>query len=357
MDSRRPERLHRRWRRAAGWALLAIAVTLPGSVAAAAPAPAPAVSDARAELIQRTPAPGRLIQVAGLGHQHLWCRGPIPGPTTPTVVVISGAGDFSLSWRQVQSRLASHNRVCTYDRAGLGWSATGPSPRTGATIVDELTDLLAAGDIHGPLVMVGHSMGGIYARMFAARHPGRVRAVALIDPGDERLDVTVPAAERAGMRAGTAAAVTRQLASGRQCTADVFAHDLSLLPLVEDLPLRDARTYRRLQAARCRMWRTVAAEGLGAATTWKQARRLDLGAGSLGHRPVAVLVSDADVPLVADPALNAVVLRQWRALQRTQAQLSDRSTFAVAPGSSHLMMLDRPGAVARTIRWALHRVR
>ncbi|MEI2716342.1 MAG: alpha/beta fold hydrolase [Candidatus Nanopelagicales bacterium] len=222
MDSRRPERLHRRWRRAAGWLLLAIAVTLPGSVAAAAPAPAPAVSDARAELIQRTPAPGRLIQVAGLGHQHLWCRGPIPGPTTPTVVVISGAGDFSLSWRQVQSRLASHNRVCTYDRAGLGWSATGPSPRTGATIVDELTDLLAAGDIHGPLVMVGHSMGGIYARMFAARHPARVRAVALIDPGDERLDVTVPAAERAGMRAGTAAAVTRQLASGRQCTADVL---------------------------------------------------------------------------------------------------------------------------------------
>ncbi|MEI2716341.1 MAG: hypothetical protein V9E98_04990 [Candidatus Nanopelagicales bacterium] len=70
-----------------------------------------------------------------------------------------------------------------------------------------------------------------------------------------------------------------------------------------------------------------------------------------------MLVSDADVPLVADPALNAVVLRQWRALQRTQAQLSDRSTFAVAPGSSHLMMLDRPGSVARTIRWALHRVR
>lgn len=335
--------------------MLAAAVSLPASPAATtAIIPAP-LSDARAELIQRTPASGRLVRVAGLGHQHLWCRGPTPRAGTPTIVVISGAGDFSLSWREVQSRLMSSRRVCTYDRAGLGWSAADPAPRTGRTIVRELTELLAAGNVRGPLVVVGHSMGGIYARMFAARHPARVRAVALIDPGDERLDVTVPPAERAGMRAGTAAAVAGQRASGRKCTADVFARDLALLPLTADLPMRDARTYRRLQASRCRMWRTAAAEGSGAATTWRQARQLDLGVGSLGHRPVAVLVSDADVTFVADPTLNAVVLRQWRALQRTQQQLSDRSTFAVARGSSHLVMLDRPAEVAGTIRWALRR--
>lgn len=298
-----------------------------------------------------TPAPGALISVPGMrGHQHLWCRGPEPTGGKPTVVVISGAGDFSLSWRRAQADLSRSHRVCTYDRAGLGWSSPAHRPRTGRHVVAELGRLLRAGGVSGPLVIVGHSMGGIYARMFTAAHPRRVKGVVLVDPGDERLDVTIPEPAHAALAAGVRAATRAQMGGGRTCATGAYARVLRLLPLSSALSPRDARIDRRLQAAWCRTWRAAAAEGRGAFRTWAQARRLDLGKGSLGRRPLSVLVSDADLQFVSDPALNRQIVQRWRELQHHQALLSTRGRFRVAAHTSHAVMCDRPALVAATIR-------
>ena len=310
----------------------------------------PAVRQLRA----RTPAPGQLVHVRDLpGRQHLWCRGEPPYSGAPTIMIISGAGDYSLSWRTVQRKLSDHHRVCTYDRAGLGWSSATATPRTGRHIIPELTRLLRAGGIRGPLLIVGHSMGGIYARMFAARHPARIRGMVLIDPGDEHLGVDISAPARQALRAGIQGAAQRQLASSRTCATGAYARNLHLLTLDTAFPPKDARTDRRLLAGRCRIWRTNAAEGSGAARTWSQARSLGMGRHSLGDQPLGILVSDAALTFVEDPSLNREIVSMWRRLQHHQVRLSPVHRFAVAHGSSHAVMLDRPAQVAAMIRWVI----
>lgn len=100
--------------------------------------------------------PGVLVDVGG--HRlHLYCT----GEGDPTVLLDAGSGDWSLKLRPLQDELAATTRVCTYDRAGSGWSEPGPAPRTGERIVDELEALLEAAAEPGPYVLAGHSFGGL----------------------------------------------------------------------------------------------------------------------------------------------------------------------------------------------------
>ena len=123
------------------------------------------------------PAPGRLVDVGGY-RLHVNCL----GTGSPTVVIDSGLGDWSASWRSwVQPEAAKATRVCTYDRAGMGYSESGPLPRTAAHFAQELHTLLQHADIPGPYVLVGHSAGGLTVRVFADAYPAEVVGVVLID--------------------------------------------------------------------------------------------------------------------------------------------------------------------------------
>ena len=115
---------------------------------------------AKAELAAKYPAPGKLVDVGGY-RLHLNCQ----GQGGPTVVMESGNGDFSLSWSKVQGKVAKFTRVCTYDRAGLGWSERSPQPRTAHNLVKDLNTLLARSDVEPPFVLVGHSLGGPLVRL------------------------------------------------------------------------------------------------------------------------------------------------------------------------------------------------
>src|SRR5262249_28550953 len=85
-------------------------------------------------------------------------------------------------WGEVQKVLAAKGlRSCAYDRAGLGFSDPGPSPRDGIAIVGDLEKLLAAKGETGPLVVVGHSMAGLHTRLFTLRNPERVKGLVLVD--------------------------------------------------------------------------------------------------------------------------------------------------------------------------------
>jgi len=123
---------------------------------------------------------GKLIDVGG--HRlHINCE----GKGNPTVVMEAGAGDFSFDWSLVEPTVAKFSRVCTYDRAGYAWSEPGPTPRTLRQIVYELHTGLANGKIKGPYVMVGHSLGGLIVRQFAARYPAEVVGIILVDSASE----------------------------------------------------------------------------------------------------------------------------------------------------------------------------
>jgi len=118
---------------------------------------------------------GRLIDVGGW-RLHLNCLGESK-EGRPTVILEPGIGDFSVEWSLVQPRIASAARVCSYDRAGDGWSDLGPYPRTLHQIVYELHTLLERANVRPPYVLVGHSYGGWLVQLYASDYRAQVAGV------------------------------------------------------------------------------------------------------------------------------------------------------------------------------------
>jgi pimeloyl-ACP methyl ester carboxylesterase len=120
--------------------------------------------------------PGRLIAVGD--HQlHLHCT----GKGMPTVILEAPAAGIAVGWAWVQDDLAHVTRVCSYDRAGLGWSEAGGGAYRAARVPDELHMLLERAGERGPFIMAGHELGASYARMFASRFRTQTAALVLID--------------------------------------------------------------------------------------------------------------------------------------------------------------------------------
>ena len=111
------------------------------------------------------------------------------GAGSPTVVMETGLNSSSRTWRVVQPAVAQVTRTCSYDRAGIGTSDPDPrtkaARRTSRTIVEDLEVLLRTAAISGSYVMVGHSLGGAYVRLFATRHPRDVIGMVLVDSSHE----------------------------------------------------------------------------------------------------------------------------------------------------------------------------
>ena len=128
--------------------------------------------------------PGKMVDIGGW-RLHLNCTGQA-SPSQPTVILEAGAGSFSVDWSLVQHEASRFARVCSYDRAGLGWSELGPHPRTMRQIVWELHTLLNRSGIQPPYVFVGHSYGGILSRLYSLTYPSDVRGMILVDSGYER---------------------------------------------------------------------------------------------------------------------------------------------------------------------------
>jgi pimeloyl-ACP methyl ester carboxylesterase len=131
---------------------------------------------ARAQDRNAYPAPGTLYDVGG--HRlHLHCT----GTGSPTVVLEQGLGATSAGWTRITNELDHTSRVCTYDRAGQGWSDDVATRQDGLAIAADLHTLLARADEPGPYVLVGHSAGGPYVMTFAATYPDEIAGMVLLD--------------------------------------------------------------------------------------------------------------------------------------------------------------------------------
>jgi pimeloyl-ACP methyl ester carboxylesterase len=127
---------------------------------------------------QRFPPAGRLVDIGDGRRLHIHTM----GEGRPTVVLEAGVAASSLSWQLIQPQVAKFATVCSYDRAGLGWSDQTDVPRTPAAIARELRQLLTAAKLPAPYVIVGHSFGGLVAQQFAALFPDETPAIVLVDP-------------------------------------------------------------------------------------------------------------------------------------------------------------------------------
>ncbi len=122
------------------------------------------------------PATGQLVDV---GDHSLWIE--CSGTGSPTVVLDSGLGESSFYWARISEAVATTTKVCVYDRAGRGHSDEAPTPQDGQEAAADLRTLLAESGNSGPYVLVGHSSGGVYVRIFAAQYPEEVAGMVLLD--------------------------------------------------------------------------------------------------------------------------------------------------------------------------------
>lgn len=303
-------------------ALLALAVGVGGAFA-------------RAALERRFPPPGRLV-AAGTADLHLHCV----GQGRPAVVLEAGLMDFSIFWERVQPAVAHFTRVCAYDRAGLGWSGPGGPVRRVDQIAGELQALLAAAGVEPPLVLVGHSFGGLVVRRYATRWPDGVAGLVLVDSAHEDMGVRLP-----GL-APALAELREQLRTPDRLNA------LGLLALMpEQIPNRGLsepalQRYRAVLATRG-YFRAAIAESAAFAAELADPPPRD----ALGAVPLVVIRRGREDVLPGRDAAER--LAAWGAWQEMQAELAGRSTngrLVVAAQSGHAIPLEAPEPVIAAIR-------
>ena len=105
------------------------------------------------------------------------------------MVILPGGGTVGLDYLNIQERAAKLTTSVVYDRAGTGWSDRVDLPRTSAAVTDELRELLRTADVPAPYLLVGHSLGGLYARHYTTRFPGEVAALLRMN---RRMRITTP---------------------------------------------------------------------------------------------------------------------------------------------------------------------
>lgn len=161
--------------------------------------------------------PGRRLNLRCLGNGQ------------PTVMLESGLWDTSMSWRKVQGQIAEFTRVCSYDRAGLGFSDAARRPSTALNTADDLHRLITAAAIQRPFVLVGHSAGGLYATVYAGLYGSDVAGMVLVDPAfaeqDHEIDTQVMTAQERALAKGEALSLIADLK-----TCAVLAHQGKLGP-------------------------------------------------------------------------------------------------------------------------------
>jgi pimeloyl-ACP methyl ester carboxylesterase len=126
------------------------------------------------------PQTGRSVDIGGRS-LNIYCS----GSGAPTVIFDPGNGDPGFAWAPIQSEVSRITRACWYDRAGYGWSDPGAFPRTSAAMAHDLHELLHRAAVPGPYVLVGHSLGGLNARVYTGRYPDEVAGAVLVDAAHE----------------------------------------------------------------------------------------------------------------------------------------------------------------------------
>lgn len=298
-------------------------------------------------------APSRLVDIGGR-KMNLHCT----GTGSPTVVLDAGLGDRIASWAMVQPVLEEKTQVCSYDRAGLGFSDASGRPATSANIADDLHSLLKTASVKPPYVLVGHSAGGMYVRMYADLHLPDVAGMVLVDPvsenqGSKYFELDPP------MRSQNAAYVD---SIREECIPAAIHGFDKKSPLHEkclggaDPRFSDAFNQASLvNRERPAYFQSVVSEWDNIFTVSSDQVRAKKG--SYGARPLIILTR-APFPKSATESqqMRDDKNRLWMALHDDIAALSTRGENRVIPGAGHYIQLEQPTVVITAILRVLQEV-
>jgi pimeloyl-ACP methyl ester carboxylesterase len=276
----------------------------------------------------------------------------------------AGGADFSTAWALVQPEIAKFARVCSYDRAGYGFSDPSNRPATASNIVEDLHDALKAAGIEPPLVLVGHSAGGLYATLYADRYLSEVAGLVLVDPG-----VATQGARMTKVWEAHPAELSKERASKAQFLALLKKYanaarsgDRAALPREYPCPRAPATqvefiAYLTEYCAQPNHYEAMLAEDAallgppGGGTSQAEAEEL-AAARQFGSRPLVVLSQsrgfDYGGPQRAQ--LSAELNSVWRATHAEIALRSTRGKMVIVPNSGHSIQSDQPQAVIDAVR-------
>ncbi len=284
------------------------------------------------------PPPGSLYQVDGY-KMHLYCT----GEGSPTVILEAGLGDDWLQWRKIQPALSRLTRVCSYDRAGFGWSDPRPSRRDSQNIADELHALLKQAGITGPLLLMGHSAGGLHIREYATIYPEGIVGLVFVDastPGqmDQLPPQLVEPVDLRWAKVQTVVGIPRL----RGRCGD---HDWTGMGAV---PSDSPQFVAWLKADDCMLSVLKATEQEESA--FRLSGQEVAGTGPYGDLPILIFSEDTEIvpafwTAYYPASLHPAFAKAWYSLQEGLKNLSLRSRRIVAKGSSHYVQVDRPELV------------
>lgn len=295
--------------------------------------------------------PQRLVDMDHGRRMNIYCL----GSGSPAVILDAGMGDSTISWALVQPAIAAKTKVCSYDRAGLGFSDGSSHPGTAANIAGDLHRLLKAARIAPPYILVGHSAAGMYIRVYADRYPDDVAGMVSVEGSHEDQWVR-------GWAIG---------APGQQAKWDAFLKEYSgcvdeaKRGLVPDTPAYkkcigdpDPRFSPAINAAQARYAATVRWQAAAAserqAVAYASADQTRATRKHYGDIPIIVL-THSPYPKAKDETQDERNQRTllWESLHLDVAAMSTRGVNEIVPNSGHYIQYDHPQVVVDAISRAL----
>jgi len=284
------------------------------------------VQDAR-----KYPPPGKMVDVGGF-KMHLNCI----GEGSPTVVLDSGLFFGAFGWNNVTQEIAKFTRVCTFDRAGVGWSEASPNGRGINQINKELHDLLTNAGEQKPFIFAGHSIAGMYAQNYANIYADEVVGVVLIDSSHAEQTIRNPDSAPPIMLARTAKiaapiGIVRLLISTSSDVSPEMAASLS--------------STKHLYAS--------ADESLAMEENSRLLREKPM---QLGDKPLVVLTRSLKT-LPDDTERYVQATEHWKEMQKDLASRSTDSKHIIAEKAGHVIQKDEPELVVNAIRQVVEATR
>ena len=325
-----------------------LATLFGGILLAAGAPPNPAASDPSIYA-----KPQRLVTLPDGRRMNIHCA----GAGSPTVILEGGWKGNAMAWRDIHARVAQTTRVCSYDRAGYGFSDIGPMPRTATNIVEDLESTLKVAGIPAPYILVGFSLGGLTSRLFVDRNREAIAGVLLIDPAaPHQADAMAKVVPDLGKEMKDRPEAVRRCAEGViRGSIDPDSEDgaVCVFSPAKTLP-EPLKVMRRKGQLRMSDLHTAASEI--AAMVGTSSDEVKASARSWGALPLIVLtagrsLTDRGFKLAEriSPADRAKAQARWWELHEDITRLSTLGQHRLLPESSHGIPRDEPEAVIGAI--------
>lgn len=286
---------------------------------------------------QNYPPPGEMVDIGGYKlHLNKMGKG------RPTVVLDAGLGCCSLEWSLIQKEIAKFTTAYSYDRAGYGWSEKSPLERTSKNIVQELHTLLHKAQVPSPYIFVGHSFGGVNARLYVSTFPEEVAAIVLVDAAHEDQLETFPMPNRnkAATKLLAYLGLARLISAPRynEIRPPRFGNIFLEFPeSVQKSLMLFPEEIQKMYIAKCSTTNFVEAVLEESEMLGKSLAQLKKAKKFSPEKPFFVITAEK-------------MPQQWHGFQKKLVALSPRAKQIIAKGSDHLITRGRPDIIIDAVK-------